>query len=60
MAKWILVAGNSEPLSFEGDYITHVGEYVTIFNHDKASNPEGEQVAVIRLGPGNSIHKVSG
>jgi hypothetical protein len=44
---------------YEGDYMTHQGEYVTIWAHPKNPQQTGRQVAAIRLEKGFSVREIN-
>ena len=61
MAKFVLLnQGDTTPLqTYEGDYMQHQGEYVTIRTYSKEGGSLlGEVVAAIRLDKGQSVKQL--
>ncbi len=60
MAKYGLFDGaNAQPSqTYVGDVLRHNGEYVEIWTRKPNSTVLGDQVAAIRLAPGQSVRKI--
>jgi hypothetical protein len=60
MAKFGLFdSAHRRPLQeYEGDYMRHEGEYVTIYAHPRNDNETARQVAAIRLERGFSVREI--
>lgn len=59
MAKFGLfeLTGTSPLQEYEGDYMLHTGEYVTIYK-DRGPGKSDRQVGAIRLAPGQSVREI--
>lgn len=51
-------AGQSPIQQYEGDYMHHQGEYVTIYKNARSDDEADRQVAAIRLDKNQSIREL--